>query len=50
MHKPMTWLKTWWLAPAEWWQFWFPQSGGIGGAIFAAIAGSVVLVGLRFLS
>jgi hypothetical protein len=23
----------WWLRDAEWWQFWMPQSGLIGGCI-----------------
>jgi hypothetical protein len=26
-------LKWWWCHDAEWWEFWFPQSGARGGGI-----------------
>jgi hypothetical protein len=37
-------LKKWYLHPAEWWEFWYPQSsvqgGGMAGALlFIAIFG-----------
>jgi hypothetical protein len=37
----------WWIEPAEWWEFWMPQSGAIGGVIagisFNALAWGVYL-------
>jgi hypothetical protein len=28
-------LRKWLFHPAEWWQFWYPQSGLFGGLIIA---------------
>lgn len=30
-------LEKWFLHPAAWWQFWYPQSGALGGSIGGAI-------------
>lgn len=35
-------VAIWFLRPAQWWQFWLPQSGKYGGLI----AGSVISAAL----
>ena len=30
-------IVKWWVYPARWWQFWYPQSGLPGGVIIGAI-------------
>lgn len=35
-------LRRWLDADAEWWEFWMPQSGGIGGAIVGGVITSLV--------
>jgi glycerol uptake facilitator-like aquaporin len=37
-------LKRWWLREAEWWQFWLPQSGPIGGGIGGTLLGTIVFI------
>lgn len=37
-------FKKWWNADAEWWQFWYPASGSIGGIIAGVIIGIIFLV------
>ena len=32
----------WWNQPADWWEFWLPQSGWIGGAVLGALAASII--------
>lgn len=29
-------MKKWLLHPAEWWEFWYPQSGHIGGGLIGS--------------
>jgi hypothetical protein len=39
----------WWFHPAEPWEFWYPQSGIIGGLIAAIMITSVIVGGLTML-
>lgn len=42
----MKWFKEWYFHPAVWYEFWWPQSGALGGVIFAFIivcAGAVLI-------
>lgn len=34
----------WWCHDAKWWQFWYPQSGPIGGGIIAALMFMIALL------
>lgn len=38
----MGWFSTWWNKPAEWYQFWQPQSGWKGGVILGVIVGLLI--------
>lgn len=43
-------LLMWWIMrPAKWWEFYFPQSGCIGGFIFGSIICSCLLILLKIL-
>jgi glycerol uptake facilitator-like aquaporin len=35
-------LRAWWFAPADWWEFWLPMSGPLGGSLMAAFVALVV--------
>jgi hypothetical protein len=35
-------IKKWFMREACWYQFWFPQSGPIGGIIFSAIINATI--------
>jgi hypothetical protein len=37
-------ISKWWNRPARWWQFWFPESGAIGGVIFGVIFLSILIL------
>jgi hypothetical protein len=40
----MRYIKYWWLREANWWQFWFPQSGFFGGIFLGCVVVVVIIV------
>ena len=40
-------FKRWWFHPADWWEFWYPQSGAQGGGMVGA---AIFIVAFSFLA
>ena len=37
-------ILEWFYRPAQWWQFWLPQSGFIGGLILMGLAVTLIAI------
>lgn len=40
-------FKQWWSHSAEWWEFWYPQSGVNGGGMIGAALFILIFLALR---